>query len=271
VMPKYPLTMILGDRLLRKRAIVLMSCLVLLCVIVIWNDWQLTSSANEESDHLQNGYLSLYFSVHGFAKNFWMDEAVRAFEEASATGPKNAEAFLMAAITHELVGDYQKAASYYQQADQLAPDLGISALLGDMWYRSGEYKKARNAYEKVLLTDGEMIKALQGLALTMEKLGDYEQTVRLFEQMILVDSTRVESYVALSDFYYRNNNLAQALKVLEQVDEVYRFNVSYQTQLGLIYYTSQQAADACRALDNAIYLGTDDQWVLSMHEELDCQ
>ena len=113
-----------------------------------------------------------------------------------------------------------KSIEYWNKILSLDPkNKVILTRAGDAYRTTGNYKEAKEYYNKALEIDFDIYAAI-GLALICKGEGNYEDASRRFENLIKNDSRNPRLYMDLADCYVLMNRKNDAVKLLENFVKV---------------------------------------------------
>jgi len=77
------------------------------------------------------------------------------------------------------------------------------ALIGDRYFRNGEYQKAITAYTEYLRLKPDNIKSYYNRGRAYEELGDYVNAVLDFNEVLNLDPDHVQAHLSIAAGFYR--------------------------------------------------------------------
>jgi len=116
----------------------------------------LTRSPNNWRVYFGYGYFLTRVGRH--------EEAIENYKKVLNFLPDNTSAINNIAVGYTYLGDYESAASMFELAASIEPDIGVFTNIGSMYYSGGEFKKAVVAYEKALKLDPDNYQLMSYLA-----------------------------------------------------------------------------------------------------------
>lgn len=240
---------------------------VLVAVGLLWGSNNF--AALPVSDLLDRAYTYLAFGALRGGER-WIEDAAELFERASLGDPTSAEAHLMAAMTHQSLGDVDKAITHYEAVRDIAPSFPVDAMIGDAYLAAGRPEKAENAYLRALEVEPDSVLALSGLALLTEQTGRLADSEMYLRRIIRITAPEPAAYLNLAGFFLRMGEPDSALAVLEEIEEHRRTGAAYHGQLGFVYEALGRQDEACTELRSALRLGSNDPDVTAAIERLGC-
>ncbi|OGR81880.1 MAG: hypothetical protein A2636_07065 [Elusimicrobia bacterium RIFCSPHIGHO2_01_FULL_64_10] len=130
-----------------------------------------------EADTSLGEARSLYFRGR-------ISKALKLYEEAVESDPKNLSAYLDAAAACKALAENSKAAGMLEKASALAPgDPDILSELGWAYFLDGRHSEARAAFERALDLDKKRAGASLGLAAALLELGGAKDALRVLEKL----------------------------------------------------------------------------------------
>ena len=89
--------------------------------------------------------------------------------------------------------------------------------LGYVYFRKGEYEKARRYYREALDMERRFPRALHGLGMVAFVTGDIDESIRRFEQALEVVPDAVNIYMDIGRAYEKKHEYSKALNAYEKV------------------------------------------------------
>ncbi|MBL7186838.1 MAG: tetratricopeptide repeat protein [Phycisphaerae bacterium] len=131
------------------------------------------------------------------------EDAVKVAQQAVKLDPKNAIAYSVLGLAHQVLGNHQEAIDAFMKSVELNPDLGrsVCGLLGDSLKAVGKYDKAVGAYLNALAIGPSKVSAYTSLGACSVRLGNYEEAARYYKQVIELKPDSAEVYGELADIY----------------------------------------------------------------------
>lgn len=116
------------------------------------------------------------------------DDSVNAkknFIRTIKLAPKNLNAQIKLALTHELSDEEDMAILVYKTIIEKNPDfLPAYSNLASLYIELGEFENAINVFKKILRINNEYYRAFLGIGLCFDKMGKYIYAVRFYKKYI---------------------------------------------------------------------------------------
>ncbi len=96
----------------------------------------------------------------------------------------------------------QQKTEYFQKGEQL--------------YEDGNYKEARDAYQKILEIDADDVEANFQLGLVMEAIQDWRSAARLYQRVLELDERHIKARIKIGQFYLISKAFSNALTEAEK-------------------------------------------------------
>jgi len=182
------------------------------------------------------------------------------FPHSSASGqsngdqkPENAEQIRQAGMMYYDSGEYEKAIEAYKRAIELNPDAEESYYHLGMAYSSlGRYKEAVKAYDRAIRIKKDYAAAHYNLGHAYSNLNQYDKAIRAFRQAIQYEPDNVEAYFALGNAYYDSGREEKAVDTFEEAIRRNPDNPYAYYNLGLLYFPAGPHARAVEAFTQSI-------------------
>ncbi len=95
--------------------------------------------------------------------------------------------------------------------------------LGNLYFMSGAYNQAANAYQRSIQSDTEFGRPYSNLALTYVQQGRYDEAIELYRRSIELfsaDKDKAISWNRLGNVYRRMNDYDNAICAYQRADEL---------------------------------------------------
>jgi tetratricopeptide (TPR) repeat protein len=85
------------------------------------------------------------------------------------------------------------------------------AIIGDRYFRSGEYEKAIDSYTDYLALKPDNIKSLYNRGRAYEELGKYQEAVKNFNKVLELDPNHMQAHLSIAAEFYRQKLYQDAI------------------------------------------------------------
>jgi len=183
-------------------------------------------------------------------------KARQAFENALKLNQSSTEARLQLARLYASEGKLPEAIQNAENMMQSHPDFLVGyILLGGLYERTNDTKKAEHAYQDALQRNGDFAPALNNLAwLYCENGGNLDMALGFAQRA----KAQMPSEPGISDtlawIQYRKGLYSSASQLLEDVTRQSPQNATYQYHLGLALWKSGKPVEAKASLQRALQL-----------------
>lgn len=144
------------------------------------------------------------------------DEAINAFEKATAINKKLTRACLELGIVFEKKEDYNEAIKHYRQALKINPKSSEALFgLGICFFRLGILTNAKENFEKALELNPNNPKIYTSLGAVYEKLGDNENAIKILEFVIKFNPKNSMAYFNLGIVFEKEGKNKKAIEAYE--------------------------------------------------------
>lgn len=144
------------------------------------------------------------------------DEAINAFEKATAINKKLTRACLELGIVFEKKEDYNEAIKHYRQALKKNPKSSEALFgLGICFFRLGILTNAKENFEKALDLNPNNPKIYTSLGAVYEKLGDNENAIKILEFVIKFSPKNSMTYFNLGIVFEKEKRIKEAIESYE--------------------------------------------------------
>lgn len=176
-------------------------------VCVLWLGWSLYQMNTRPV--VNQTAIAAYAEGVGLAYQYRNDEAVSKFTEAIQSDSSYVKAYYQRGMAYYEVGDMEKAIAEIEQARRLGlDDVSLNWNLGWMYYLTGQYDKAIEANQRILITRPEVIGMRMNQALNYLAMGDLSQAQNQYDLLIqevtkqVSDAKQRNSEPSASLWYY---------------------------------------------------------------------
>ncbi len=118
--------------------------------------------------------------------------------------------------------------------------------------KKANFKNAKNAYEKIIKLNPDIISAHYNLGLVLTKLGENEKAIRCYEQVIRKNPQVADAHNNLGLIYYK---LGDTKKALNYYENAIKINPNYSNafnNIGLVYANKGQYEQAIENYNKAL-------------------
>ena len=149
-------------------------------------------------------------------------EAVNELTTALLADPENLRLQARLAEAHMAAGQFAQAATLWGKLIGQAKDVDERRQqrlqLAECQVRSRQYDDAAHTYRVLVLTDGDDMAALLGLAATTLVAGRPQETVEAAQRALHIEPTNTDALLALACGYARLDQTAKAIETLALSD-----------------------------------------------------
>ena len=148
-------------------------------------------------------------------------EALDAFKTAVKKNKRDGKARYYLGLVYLKLGDFKKAASSFQSAIKLQPDLAASAHAGCAYalLRWNKLPDAREEAQKALSLEPKNVDALYTMGMIGLRNGDREEALKNADALLAVDPKVAKAYWIRSQAYVRLNGDLPASQPSEPTEE----------------------------------------------------
>jgi tetratricopeptide (TPR) repeat protein len=152
--------------------------------------------------------------------------------------------------------DYLRAARLCDEQVQASPvhEIELLRMKARLMEKSGEFEKARSAYERVL-AQREYQWARAGLAKLRMANGEYEQARQIFQGVIAENRYYIDAYDQLAATYEAMGQFEEACAILERAAKLSPNSVPRQRSLGVLAFRIGNLALAEKAFRKCVSIG----------------
>jgi tetratricopeptide (TPR) repeat protein len=152
--------------------------------------------------------------------------------------------------------DYLRAARLCDEQVEASPvhEIELLRMKARLMEKSGEFEKARSAYEHVL-AQREYQWARSGLAKLRMANGEYEQARQIFQGVIAENRYYIEAYDQLAATYEAMGQFEEACAILERAAKLSPNSVPRQRNLGVLAFRLGNMALAEKAFRKCVSIG----------------
>ncbi len=148
-----------------------------------------------------------------------LDASERAFEQAIALNPNDANTRGWHAVRLAAAGDIDAAIAEGKVAQQLDPVSPIiTSLLSWVCHLSGRPDDAANYARHVLVTDPDFVMAHRRLGVAHKQLRDYGRAAEVLERAVSLSGRQADTLAHLGQVYALQGRTAEARAFLDEMD-----------------------------------------------------
>jgi tetratricopeptide (TPR) repeat protein len=148
-------------------------------------------------------------------------EAFRRFERCLEIYPDNLFAVKGAAESAWEMEDFDLSLMYWQKYVAIRDDeAAVLCRLGDAYRRTGNQRKAEEAYRRTLRQDRDYKYALNGLATILYDLEEYREAVELWKRLLERETKNVFARTSLGNCYRRLREFDSALAAYRAAEQI---------------------------------------------------
>ena len=153
-------------------------------------------------------------------------QAIENYKKVLSFLPENISAINNMAVSYTYLADYKSAASMFELAAKIDPDIGVFANIGSMYYSYGEFEKAMEAYKKALKLEpnnyqllsylGDAYKFIPGKKNSANDV--FNKVIEVATQEIKINNGIAKSYQALARSYAYFGDIERANLMMSNAD-----------------------------------------------------
>jgi Flp pilus assembly protein TadD len=193
---------------------------------------------------LQHGGNSTYARAYGagslggyYRESDRLEEALRAFEQASIHDPGNGRYHVARAHILKMQGDLGAAEEALEFAISLTPDrLEAMINLGKLHLETGRTADAQRILSRAVARNVDSEPALHALATAYYRLGDFKAAERLFSRAVSINQSNPDNYVDLGNTLLRMGEYDQAERSLGTALDIDPGSTKARMILGAVYF-----------------------------------
>lgn len=183
------------------------------------------------------------------------NEAINSLTQCTVINPDFPDAYYSLGVAYEALDQLEKAAEAYQYFAGINPGPAWTGLnqLGSVYVKLGQYDKAINAFEEVIQSNPEDLKANYNLAYSYDMSGQYERAAPLYRKLISLNPENANAYYGL--LFRLHDKAAQYEKAVEVGQEIISLdpdNPNAQYNLGIIYIKLENYEKAIETFDHIL-------------------
>ena len=138
------------------------------------------------------------------------------------TQPENFEAQMKAGDMYQKIGNFEKAAAFYDAAAVLKPaDYAQIVRLGNAFFDVRQFEKAESYYNQALekKPDDVAVRTDLGITFVERRNPDYDRAIREFQESVKSNPKHEPTLYNLSIAYSKKGDAASAQKYLAQLEQ----------------------------------------------------
>ena len=171
------------------------------------------------------------------------NNVIEQTSEAIASGDTAFNTYHLKALSEVQVGKVKDAILTLELSQKLFPDnIRISRMLAGQYFDAGDYVKAWDQYNKLVLDDSTDAASWLKLAEIASFRQLYKKAMNALEQVLLIDSLNLNSLMMMGDILNRHNN-GGAVVHYERAYSIYPDNQKAAYALGNRYVHAQKARE----------------------------
>ena len=190
------------------------------------------------------------------------DRAIDFFTRARKFDRDNPDIYKNLSIAYRHKHDYSNAIQSANKTLELNDeDKNARLLLGNLFYETGEYKKAIDQYSRILKTSPDHAAALYNMATALLKTGDDFSSVEYFKRAGAADpigKVGFKSYSRLGALYIQQKGYEKALEYLKKAISIKPENAQARYNMGIALNSLGRNDEALKELSKAEELGAKD-------------
>jgi tetratricopeptide (TPR) repeat protein len=210
-----------------------------------------------------------YEAAHALGDSEKEMEALRALVEANP-GPETARRVFNAGVSKVQAGDLEGAASRFEQAKQMAPELGPAyAALARVYFELGRYDECIANARRASELDPQNAEVLGVLYLALRVQGNLEEADEVFAALRSASPEYVgRVFMDMAISYFNNGDTEEAMEIFERVLEANPDHPKAHYMLGLCYANVGDTGKAKEMLRRFLELAPEDADAASAQEML---
>jgi serine/threonine-protein kinase len=223
---------------------------------------ELLTQALEVDPQYASGYAAVgqayWLKFQHFNERTWIDQALKACENALAFDERLSEAHSCIGIVREAQGYYELAIDEFNQAIKYSAINGNAHQgLGRVLEALGRYDEAEKAYLRAIELSPQYWANQMWIASFYNRRHDYVNAVDHYRQALAISPENGQVYYSLGGAYANNGQFDLAIPVLKRAIELRPYLPEPYSNLGLTYIRLHQYQEAIPLLEKAVTLGKD--------------
>ncbi|MBN1273398.1 MAG: tetratricopeptide repeat protein [Candidatus Aminicenantes bacterium] len=207
-----------------------------------------------------NDYKTAFGLGMSLVKQNRHQEALAPLLQCTQIRPDFPDAFYNLGLTYENVGQLQKAAEAYRQFIKINPGPAWTGYnqLGSVLVKLEQYNQAIPAFQEVLKSNANDIKANYYLAFSYDMSGQYDKAVPLYEKLIQLNPKDARTYYGfLFRLYDKSAQYAKAIETCRKVIDTYPPTHQDFYNLGIVTFKQGSYDQAYEAFNQALAKNSD--------------
>ncbi len=203
-------------------------------------------------------YLELLKKGENEYKNGNYLKAIEYFNEALKIKGDDYKVYQYLAYSYYAIDDgsnenYAKIQKNAEKSIELNKDaIDSYILLGQLYYKSKLYEKAKEMFQKALAINPKKIEAIEGLLLSQIGLEEYENAKKTAETLLERDPNNLIANQYLGKYYYNKENWDKAIEHLSKAYEKDKSNKEINIMLAKAYYLKKMYNQVISVILNSI-------------------
>ncbi len=181
-------------------------------------------------------------------------KALSAYSQAADLCPTMAEAHYNKGVLLVKNKEYDAGITSLQRAYEIKQQPQFQAAIGTALLEQGKLPEAREQFEKVLQSEPQSVKALQGLSVISQRQGDEDRALSLLEKARSAAPQDVVTLFNLGVLKEKKGMFADAKSLYEQAVEIDPRNERAATRLAAICLQQGEPAEAQRLVSRVLEL-----------------
>ncbi|MFN3412071.1 MAG: tetratricopeptide repeat protein [Exilispira sp.] len=185
-------------------------------------------------------------------------KAIEYFNEAIKIKNDDYLAYQYIAFSYFSIDDgstesYSKIQKNAEKSIELNKDaIDSYILLGQLYYKSKLYDKAKETFQKALSINPKKVSAIEGLLLSLIALEDYENAKKNAENLLERDPNNLLANQFLGKYYFNKENWDKSIEYLSKAIDKDKSNKEINIMLAKSYYMKKMYNQVISVIQNSI-------------------
>ena len=146
---------------------------------------------------------------------------VSAVIDKATNEPTNFDAQIKAGDLYQQIKGFEKAAAFYERAQQIKPDdYELIVKLGNTYFDARQFESAAKWYEQALAkkANDTNVRTDLGITFVERSVPDYDRAINEFQTSLKTNPKHEPTLYNLGAAYFKKGNLEEANKILSQLE-----------------------------------------------------